>query len=185
MNIIVKTYGGSIVFRPETTWKRGDDCVFLPEFIDSVEASPVVFVRICKSGRSVAARFATRYYDAVGYGMLLYPTELLNKGPEGFASACCLDHTSFLSLPSLDRMSLGAGELCIAKGDETAYYKAPDAATIESALELATRFCYIRTGDYLAIELEEKRPLCNRQQPPLLVQGSYEGSPLFDFTVNF
>lgn len=185
MNILVKTYDGNIVFRPETTWKRGDDCVYLPEFIDSVEAAPVVFVRICKSGRSVGRQFATRYYDAVGYGMLLYPTELLNSGPEGFASACCLDHTSFLSLPCLDRMSLGDGELCIAKGSEIQRYKAPGAGEIEDAIEFATCFCYIRTGDFLAVELEKRKPLCNRQQPSTLVVGSYGGSPLFDFTVNF
>lgn len=185
MNIIVRTYNGNIVFRPETTWKRGDDSVYLPEFVDSVEAAPVAFVRICKAGRSVGERFASRYYDAVGYGMLLYPVELMNSGAEGFATACCLDHTSFLSLPCLDKMSLGAGELRISKGSDASCYRAPEAAEIEKAIELATRYCYIRTGDFLAVELDKKRLLSNRQQPPVFVEGSYEGSPLFDFKVVF
>lgn len=185
MNIIVRTYNGNIVFRPETTWKRGDDAVYLPEFVDSVEAAPVAFVRICKAGRSVAGKFASRYYDAVGYGMLLYPVELMNSGPEGFAAACCMDHTSFLSLPCLDKMSLGAGELLVSSGSDTCRYKVPGADEIENAIELATRCCYIRTGDFLAVELETRRPLSNRQQPPVFVEGSYEGTPLFDFKVVF
>ena len=57
MNIIVRTYGGHYVTRPDTTWEKDNEDFFPPDFTESFEWTPVVFARVCKPGRSVGARF--------------------------------------------------------------------------------------------------------------------------------
>lgn len=188
MNIIVKTYSGKVIFRPDTTWKQGDDALYLPEFINSVSACPVMFVRICKAGRSVYAKFAERYYDAVGYGMLLYPDDLIAQGPEGFACACCMDHTTFLSHPLLDKATLGnpdCGLKICRDGEEIFSSPAAEAGAVAEAIETASRFCYLRTGDFLATELTGRTPLASRSDGERRLYGYFGDNPIFDFKVVF
>ena len=101
MNIIARTYGGHYVTRPDTTWEKDNEDFFPPDFTESFEWTPVVFARVCKPGRSVGARFVRRYYDRVGYGVLLYPADHIGEGAEEYAEALTLDHTSFLPDPKL------------------------------------------------------------------------------------
>ena len=98
MNVVVLTSVGNVVVRPDTTWERDNEDFYVPSFIDSLKYSPVLFARVCKPGRSIGEKFASRYFDAVGYGVLLYPTELLAIKEQGWAAASCLDHTTFLPL---------------------------------------------------------------------------------------
>ena len=99
MNIIVKTSSGHITVRPDTTWEKDNEDFYPPEFVDELTYSPVLFARILKPGRSVGRKFASRYYDSIGFGVLLYPENMLDGTPEGYAQAICLDHTSFLPSP--------------------------------------------------------------------------------------
>ena len=93
--------------RPDTTWEKDNADFFPPEFVEQLTFSPVVFARILKPGRSVVRRFASRYYDAVNFGVLLYPENLLDASSESFATASCLDHTSFLPTPMYNPVTLG------------------------------------------------------------------------------
>lgn len=146
MNIIVISCEGKVFVRPDTTWERDNEDFYVPDFVDRISASEVLFVRVSKPGRSVSAKFAERYYDGAGRGFLLYPEDMIDGSAEGFACACCLDHTSFLPFPIHGKEWLEEG--C--------------GARICEAIALATTFCYIRTGDIIAIELATRKPLCSR-----------------------
>ena len=149
MNILVVTPQNRVVVRPDTTWVRLNNDFYPPEFVNSLSFTRVLYVRICKPGRSVGRRFAERYYDLFGRGILLYPDDLLLDGsPEGFACASCLDHTSYLPCEMAPKSGLSP----------------EDAARVCSAIELATRFCYIRVGDLLAIELGPPEHLRSREE---------------------
>lgn len=188
MNIVVKTYSGKVTFRPDTTWKQGDDAVYFPDFINSVSASPVLFARICKAGRSVSSKFAERYYDAVGYGMLLYPDDLLADGPEGFACASCMDHTSFLSHPLLgkDTLDLSDRGLRIDRdGEEIFRSPAGKAEFIAASIQTASRFCYLRTGDFLVMELAPMMPLASRSDGERQICAYFGDNMVFDFKTVF
>ena len=173
--------------RPDTTYKRGDDASYLPEFVNEVTWSPVVFARICKAGRSVAAKFADRYYDAVGYGVFLYAENLIDGQPEGFAAASCLDHTSFLCYPLYSKETLGmeGNEFIIKKdGGELFRTKAVGADFLEKALEEASKSCYLRSGDYLAVELAPRNSLLSANEGNCRVQGTFCGNSIVDFEVH-
>ena len=98
MNIIVQTFGSKLCYcRPDTTWEREEKDFYVPDGIDTLYWTPVVFARVCKAGKCIGKKFASRYYDAIGFGTLLY-TFGKEKGELAFAS--CTDHTSLLPTPA-------------------------------------------------------------------------------------
>ena len=164
MNIIVKTSTGRIVVRPDTTWEKDNEDFYPPEFVDELTYSPVLFARILKPGRSVGRKFASRYYDSVGFGVLLYPENMLDGTPEGYAQAICLDHTSFLPTPIFQPQRLEEdGRFSLFRNEvELFTFDRPSLNMIEDALVEATRLLYIRTGDLIAVELSARTPLTTR-----------------------
>ena len=107
MNIVVLNAAGHTVVRPDTTLKKSSDDFYAPDFISRVSWSPVLFARISKPGKYIAAKFASRHYDCINYGMLLYPEDFIDGGEDGYARACCFDHTSFLPSPMYNPVTLG------------------------------------------------------------------------------
>lgn len=72
MNLVVVRPDGSFYARPDTTLVRGARDFYLPDDLSWVEVRPCRWIRILKSAKAVQERFAERYYDAVGTGLLLY-----------------------------------------------------------------------------------------------------------------
>lgn len=185
MNILVNTADKRIVVRPDTTWERDNEDLFLPEFVDAVSWSPVLFARVSKPGRSVGLKFADRYYDSVGYGVLLYPENMIDGSEAGYASACCLDHTSFLPAPLYEKKDVGGLFTLRADGEEIFSYSEGTAAMIEKALCEATKFCYIRVGDLVAIELQSRKLLKDRKDGGSHLTGSFGMNDIIDFNIIF
>ena len=188
MNIIVKTAGRHIIVRPDTTWEKDNADFFPPDFVERLTFSPVVFTRILKPGRSIGRRFASRYYDGVNFGVLLYPENLIDASAESFATASCLDHTSFLPAPFYNPVTLGVegNSFILKRNDEVVIeYASATRGMIEEAITEATRMVYIRTGDLVAIELEARRQLCDRADGRTKVTGSWCGNQILDFEIVF
>ena len=72
MNLVVVRPDGTVYARPDTTLVRGARDFYLPDDFSFVDARPCRWIRILKSAKAVQERFASRYYDAVGSGLLLY-----------------------------------------------------------------------------------------------------------------
>lgn len=204
MNIIVKTASGRFIVRPDTTWERDNEDFYVPEFIDRLSWTPVLFARISKPGRSVGKEFAERYYDGINYGILLYPEDIMDGSQYAVACASCLDHTSFLSFPIYNKATLGReGNVfdlnCSFEGKARKSiftYNQADAEMICQAIADATHYIYIRTGDILAIELQERKPLCARRGKEYTqgvheicqrarIEGSYCENEILGFDIIF
>lgn len=183
MNIPVLTYSGKVVVRPDTTWKRDDDSFYAPEFVDRVTWAPVLYAHVSRPGRSVGERFASRYFDGVGFGMLLYPENLIDGCTEGFAMASCIDHTSFLSHPAVALSELGDSLFELKRGEKSLFSCKPDLDSIEKAIAEVTKYCYIRNGDFLAVELAPRQPLCGRGDSPVDIAAFFGGNRILDFKV--
>lgn len=188
MNIIVKTASGKYTVRPDTTWERDNEDLFVPEFVNGLSWTPVLFAKISKPGRSVAERFGERYYDGIGYGVLLYPEDMLDGSEEGFACASCLDHTSFLPFPVIKKQAGFEGKFRLeaVNGSDAQELFTMSGATAESirkAISEATRFIYIRTGDLIALELQARRHLCSRKDACLCLKGQFDEATTIDFRI--
>lgn len=183
MNIAVQTYSGKVIVRPDTTRVKDGEDVYLPEFIDRVEWAPVLYTKIIKSGRSVGEAFAGRYYDSVNLGVLLYPSELLDGSEEGFACASCLDHTSVLNLQFCGQNKvINPYNIIVTNNNNNVLYS--DIINIgdifpKSIIEV-TKYCWLRVGDLLAIELSPRSALCDRQNSPFQISGILNGETVFD-----
>lgn len=148
MNIIVHTFSGRTVFRPDTTLEPFNRDYYPPEFVNTILGVPVIYVRISRPGKSIGEKFSQRYYDSFGRGILLYPADLLDGSEEGYSSACCLDHTSVLPLP----------------GRETEEMSAAERSAVSKALSEVTLCALVRTGDVVAVELGERTVLGRRSE---------------------
>lgn len=188
MNIVVLNASGNTVVRPDTTLKKSSDDFYVPDFIDRISWSPVLFARVSKPGKYIAAKFASRYYDSVNYGMLLYPEDFVDGSEEGYARACCLDHTSFLPSPMYNKVTLGREgnrfEL-LKNGSPLFRVSFATAAEVEHALEETSKYCYLRTGDLVCVELQRREPLCRRGGEECAIEGSCCGNYLLDFRIIF
>ena len=147
MNIIVFTSAGGTVIRPDTTWVRKLEDWYVPDFVRHVSLSHVLCARISRPGKCIAERFAERYYDAVGEGILFYPEDFLDGSEEGYARCCCLGHTSYICMPDKDKTLVSVHEREI----------------LRRALSEVSVYSMVRSGDILAVETGPRRHLCSRE----------------------
>ena len=138
-----------------------------------------MFIRVSKAGKCIGKKFAERYYDAFGFGALLY----LGKEKD-MAFTSCADHTSLLPHPLLDKSLLTEGgyELEIFRNKEKIYGFSSDeclVTQIEDALCKASGLTSLRIGDLLAVELGEMKLLATRGEDAVTFEASCTGNPLF------
>lgn len=162
MNIVINTHEKRYIVRPDTTWKRDDEGLYVPDFAGAISFTPILYARISRAGRSIGEKFAYRYYDGVNFGVLLYPEALLDGSEQGFACASCIDHTTFLPLDLLSCTAFASGETDFrleCDGKTIFEYSPTGPEMISKAIAEASGFIYLRTGDILAIELDSRKSL--------------------------
>ena len=180
MNIIVKTASGHCLVRPDTSLERKSGDLYLPDNAGPLSFSPVIYAHISKPGRSVGIRFANRYYNSISYGLLLYPTGIMDGTAEGYASAICQNHMSFLNYP-LEGFPAPGAYFKLFKDDQEIFRCIYDGRTeIEKAIAEATAGIYIRTGDLIAVELQQNRLLC---EGPAHIKATLGEQVLMDFRI--
>ena len=192
MNIVVKTVSEHILVRPDTTWKRNNEDMYVPSFVKRMDWCPVLSLRISRSGRFISPRFAHRYYDAIGIGVLLYPRlygpddDLLTL-QELFAQGCCINHTSLVPTPAYgpERIAECRFSLSLSAEDnkEGFCFDCPSRDELDLALSKASEVAWLRTGDILCIELSERKALPPEQT--LRFEGTLLGEKNIDFEVKF
>jgi hypothetical protein len=182
MNIIVKPYGGESCYcRPDTTWERENKDFYVPECVETLYWTPVLFAKVNKAGKCIGKKFVSRYYDAAGYGILLYiGTEV--------AFASCADHTSLLPAPSIDPTSLEvfSGRFGVLKNGEDIYgIDNISKEDLESAICSASKVTSLRIGDYVAVELAPMKALTSRDEVQAQLKAILDDGVLFDIKIQF
>ena len=190
MNIIIKPFGSDLCYcRPDTTWERENRDFYSPECVNEVLWAPVVFARISKAGKCIGAKFATRYYDAVGCGMLMY-------GSKDIAFGSCIDHTSILPMPMYnpavldDEKELWVNIAGIGSCEPTVLYSktvipAGSRGMLEEAICKASQLTSLRIGDYVAVELAPITLLADRSAGEVTAKGTFCGNEIFGFKIIF
>lgn len=186
MNIAVITASGRVIVRPDTTWERKGEDFFAPGFVDALTYSPVLYARISKPGRSISRKFASRYYDGIGYGMLLYPENLIDGSEDAYACASCIDHTSYLPVTLYNPVTLGVegNEFIIEQDGKEIFCSDSGTRTmVEEAIESVTERTFLRTGDLVAIELSPRSPLSSREAGATSIKASFCENPVIEFSI--
>lgn len=190
MNIIVRPYDGKACYcRPDTTWERENKDLYLPESISAVDWTPIVFARISKAGKCIGAKFASRYYDALNFGLLLYCNSEGWKESECRDSAftSCVDHTSWLPFPLYNPVVFENEEnryevykddnLLFTTGNGTMLKDCIE--MIEDTICTASAYTSLRIGDLIAVELAPPTTLGVREDKVSEVKGRFCENELF------
>ncbi len=187
MNIIIKPYGSDTCYcRPDTTWERENKDFYSPERVNELAWTPILFVRISKAGKCIGDRFASRYYDAFGFGALMYIGDLIPC----IASASCADHTSLLPFPLYNPVVLENDEVEyeVMKNDESIFKTAAGCRLrdrIEEAICRASQLTSLRIGDFVAVELAQPAPLASRTEGSASMKATFCENELYNFRIIF
>ena len=203
MNIIVKPYGSELCYcRPDTTWERENRDFYSPECVNEVLWTPVVFARVSKAGKCIGKKFAQRYYDGVGCGMLMYCRVM------DLPVTSCVDHTSILPMPLYDPVVLegekafevmrnGESYVTLRNSgtnadlsteqvqDDTQSVRCEWISLLEDALCKASQLTSLRIGDFIAVELAPIAVLASREDAKVSVNGTFCGNESFNFNILF
>ncbi|MBR5103725.1 MAG: hypothetical protein IKV05_03475 [Bacteroidales bacterium] len=189
MNIVVKPYGAGFCYcRPDTSWERENRDLYTPDRIERWDWAPIAFVRISKAGKCVGRKFASRYYDAFGFGALLYVGTVEGQTPDT-ASASCADHTSVLPFPLYNLAVLEGQDnmFKVFKNDTEIYGR--DCSEVQDAIEEAicssSEFVSLRTGDIVAVELAPKTTLASRAEGETQFKATFCENEAFGFKILF
>jgi hypothetical protein len=189
MNIVVKPYGGSFSYcRPDTSWERENRDLYTPDRIDRWDWAPIVFVRVCKAGKCVGRKFASRYYDAFGFGALLY-VGAVGEADINIAAASCADHSSVLPFPLYNIAVLEGQDnmFKVFKDGREIYSK--DCKEVQEAIEEAicssSEFVSLRTGDIVAVELAPTKTLTERPDTEIQFKATFCEKETFGFKILF
>ena len=179
MNITVKPYDRELCYcRPDTTWEKEGKDFYVPDGVEKVLWTPVVFARISKAGKCVGAKFVSRYYDGFGIGALLYCSD------EDLAFSSCLDHTSLLPMPLYNPVVLDNKDneyiLGKLKGNLEGIKEA-----LEDAICKASELTSLRIGDFVAIELAPASLLAERKEGSLDFKATFCENEIFSYRIIF
>lgn len=133
MNIFVVTPDGNYSARPDTTLERECKDFYLPDDCESVRAFKCRYIKVKKAGKAVAERFAERYIEGSGAGMILY----------GVFSEKDTDGNPRMT-PYIDGSTIINPDLRQVGGEELSQFA--------KAISFVTAHTSIRIGDYICLE---------------------------------
>ncbi|MBO5803786.1 MAG: hypothetical protein J6R25_01730 [Bacteroidales bacterium] len=188
MNIIVSPYGKeSFYCRPDSTLIRALDEYYIPDQVEKVSAVPVMYIKTLRAGKAIANRFAQRYIDSYGFGLLLHPTlkgEYFSDLQERAFIENSLDYTSIIPLLSFPEMEIPAAtthkfEVQINYANPFEAFTFPTYDGIMERIALISRYCSLRIGDFITMELAKPVEIT----PVSRLTGSVDGQQIFNFVV--
>lgn len=186
MNIIVRPYGNDSCYcRPDTTWERESKDYYVPESVDNICWTPVLFARISKAGKCIGDRFVQRYYDSFNFGILLY---CHRNGYSELAFSSCADHTSLFPFPLYNPVVLeNEGNLFKVSKDGNEIFRCNAGMTdiIRETISKASQTISLRIGDFIAAELAAPASLTTRDHGTCTLKSEFCDNPLIDMKVIF
>ncbi|MCM1034082.1 MAG: fumarylacetoacetate hydrolase family protein [Paludibacter sp.] len=171
MKIAGLTYedGLQMYLKPDSALLVGGKPFFLPPFSEQVGMRPCLVARICRLGRNIGQRFASRYYDAVALGMNMQALDLLSQAKE--------EGASWLSAVSFDN-SLAVGEMLpteqwkedtrleyVVNEKETLAFTPQDViCSLEDAICRLSAYITVRMGDMVVVDLQKEARLLQQNE---------------------
>ena len=184
MNIVVKPYGSNLCYcRPDTTWEKEGRDLYIPDGVQKILLTPVAFAKVSKAGKCVSGKFVSRYYDAVGFGALVYCDE------DAIAFSSCMDHTSLLPMPLYNPVVLenedNTFKLKAGDRDITFNCSKEIQTSLEEAICKSSERVSLRIGDMVIVELAPQEIIAERSNGETAIKAEFCENSLFDLKVIF
>lgn len=175
-------------------WMKADSALlknqkpfFIPDFTCECSAGVYLALRVSRLGKSIAARFSHRYYDALSVVVDFTAEDVLRRLREAgepwdiaksFDSSVALG--DFVDATAFDASSDITITLTINGGEKSSARIEAVGDFAGQAIEAVSRFFTIRQGDIILIGHPNKKPLV--QIDDHLV-GYLNGKPLLEFNI--
>lgn len=191
MNFFILTSEGKVITRPDSTRNKDNGDYFIPVDVDWLGYAPVIFARMIKTGKMIGREFAERYYDAIAFGLLLYPATTVRNGQPHYCKATCgcFDKTSLMPLPMYNPITLDKEDnlftvtaekealfICDMKGKKDLVADAIVSCSLHST---------IHKGDLVLAELSEVATLRTREKGDLHITAAFCDNEAIDIELKF
>ena len=131
---------------------------FMPEGTEKVSACPCCILRVSRLGKHIEPRYASRYYDAVAYGMDFRLEGWMRQG--NWVRGCSFDY------------SLAVGTFVEGQNLPPMEYL----QTADEAIAAISKMMTIRQGDYIFIDTTDEPRELNKEE---ILTYKHNGQELF------
>ena len=144
-----------IFMKPDSAIIKNGKHFYVPDFLGQIDYEAEIVVRINKLGKSIPARFAHRYYDAITVGIDFtardWQRELIaagepwdmSKGFDGSAVLGDFRPVEGYDINNVD-FSLTINDEVVQKGNTSQMFFA-----VDEIIAYVSRFCTLKTGDLI------------------------------------
>ena len=144
-----------IFMKPDSAIIKNGKHFYVPDFLGRVDYEAEIVVRINKLGKSIPARFAHRYYDAITVGIDFTARDMqrgliergepwdLSKGFDGSAVRGEFLPVERYNINDID-FSLTIDENVVQKANTSHMY-----FSVDEIIAYVSRFCTLKTGDLI------------------------------------
>lgn len=160
----------------------------MPDEVEKITATPVIYFKTLRAGKAVANRFVERYLDSYGFGLILHPTLKKdvfpdNEGTTEFVENS-LDYTTIiplLSFPERELYPLSRHSFEVTIDYKEAYppFLFPTMDEIKEKIALISHYCSLRIGDFITHELSNGVELKIGQR----IIGKVDGTEIFNLKI--
>lgn len=179
------------ITRPDSTRNKDNGDYFIPTDVNTVGFTPVVYVRMVRTGKMIGMEFTERYYDAIGFGILLYPSPHSDDGHTEYdlAISACFDKTSLLPLPMYNPVTLEQeGNIFSISKDSNEIFSCNTVgkrSAIADAIVNCSLHSTIHKGDLVLAELDSIRTLCTRNEAEMNLHATFCENESIDVDLKF
>ncbi len=144
-----------IFMKPDSAIIKNGKHFYVPDFMGRIDYEAELVVRICKLGKSIPARFAYRYYDAVTVGIDFTARDMqrrlieagepwdLSKGFDGSATLGDFRPVEGLDMRNID-FSLTIDDKVVQSANSSQML-----FSVDEIIAYISRFCTLKTGDLI------------------------------------
>jgi 2-keto-4-pentenoate hydratase/2-oxohepta-3-ene-1,7-dioic acid hydratase in catechol pathway len=144
-----------IFMKPDSAIIKNGKHFYVPDFLGRVDYEAELVVRINKLGKSIPARFAHRYYDAITVGIDFTARDMqrafINEGApwdlsKGFDGSAVLG-----DFRSIERYDIGNVDFSLTIDDRIVQSanSAEMLFSVDEIIAYISRFCTLKTGDLI------------------------------------
>ena len=152
---LVKPEVPMIFMKPDSAIIKNGKHFYVPDFLGTIEYEAEIVVRINKLGKSIPARFAHRYYDAITVGIDFTARDLqrrlmsegapweLSKGFDGSAVLGEFRPVESFDINNID-FSLTIDDKTVQSANSSQML-----FSVDEIIAYVSRFCTLKTGDLI------------------------------------
>jgi 2-keto-4-pentenoate hydratase/2-oxohepta-3-ene-1,7-dioic acid hydratase in catechol pathway len=144
-----------IFMKPDSAIIKNGKHFYVPDFLGRIDYEAEIVVRINKLGKSIPARFAHRYYDAITVGVDFtardWQRRLIEAGEpwdmsKGFDGSAVLGEFRPVEQYDINNIdfSLTINDEVVQRGNSSQMY-----FSVDEIIAYVSRFCTLKTGDLI------------------------------------